>query len=353
MSWCANEQSTPQFHDAFCRCVVAFGLRFWASLKLGQAYDVDVDTYVPRFEPDYTEEGLASWYGPGFHGGKTANGESFDTHSFTAAHRTLPLPSIVKVTMVSSGKSVYVRLNDRGPYAKGRIIDLSYGAAKEIGLVAKGTGKVRVEYDLAASQRFADLLAQGRAPDSIDVAEEVLPYAHQARQYASKTVPSTRGDDGNRSNQSTPTIAERLNPVATANAQEVPQPSNNGNIIEVADLSAPAPVAAASVATAVPVQARGDPPINSPPHAPPTPITPPAPSAGGVYIQLGTFSQQANALRMQQRVATVGQAMIVPKASGNSQWYRVRMGPYRPTEAARIVTRLHQNGLQDTALVHQ
>ena len=86
--------------------------------KLGQSYTVDGETYVPKYQPGYTEEGLASWYGPGFHGGKTANGEAFDKNEMTAAHRTLPLPSMVKVTMIETGKSAIVRINDRGPFSQ-------------------------------------------------------------------------------------------------------------------------------------------------------------------------------------------------------------------------------------------
>ena len=157
-------------------------------VKLGQSYTVDGETYVPRYQPDYVEEGMASWYGPGFHGGKTANGEEFDKHEMTAAHRTLPLPSIVKVTLLSTGKSAYVRVNDRGPFAHSRIIDLSYGAADAIGLIGKGVDRVKVEYMPQESQHFADLLAQGRDPKSIDLAEEII--GHNGTKYAANAPTS-------------------------------------------------------------------------------------------------------------------------------------------------------------------
>ncbi|MCA9789447.1 MAG: septal ring lytic transglycosylase RlpA family protein [Cyanobacteria bacterium HKST-UBA06] len=89
--------------------------------------------------------GQASWYGPGFHGRRTANGERFDMDSLTAAHRTLPFNTRVKVTNVRNGKSVVVRINDRGPYAHGRVIDLSKGAAREIGLISSGTATIHLE----------------------------------------------------------------------------------------------------------------------------------------------------------------------------------------------------------------
>lgn len=89
--------------------------------------------------------GVASYYGKGFHGRKTANGEVFDMHELTAAHRTLPFNTIVKVTNLTNKKTVKVRINDRGPFVKNRIIDLSYGAAKKIDMIGSGTAKVRLE----------------------------------------------------------------------------------------------------------------------------------------------------------------------------------------------------------------
>ena len=89
--------------------------------------------------------GIASWYGPNFHGKKTSNGEWYDMYAMTAAHKTLPMNTIVKVTNLLNGKSVIVRINDRGPFVKNRIIDLSYAAAKKIGVVSHGTAPVRLE----------------------------------------------------------------------------------------------------------------------------------------------------------------------------------------------------------------
>jgi rare lipoprotein A len=92
----------------------------------------------------YVERGVASWYGPGFHGNKTSNGERYDMHQLTAAHRTLPLGSVVVVRSFSTGRSVTVRINDRGPFAKGRIIDLSYEAARSLGMIGPGTDQVEL-----------------------------------------------------------------------------------------------------------------------------------------------------------------------------------------------------------------
>ncbi len=93
----------------------------------------------------YVEEGIASWYGPGFHGQKTSNGEIYNQKGFTAAHKNLPLPSYLKVTNLRNGKKVIVRVNDRGPFVGSRIIDLSEGSARAIDMVGSGTAKVRIE----------------------------------------------------------------------------------------------------------------------------------------------------------------------------------------------------------------
>ncbi len=121
--------------------------------KLGRPYVVDGRRYVPRFDPHYEEVGLASWYGPGFHGRRTANGEIFDARRHTAAHPTLPLPSLVEVTNLENGRRLVVRVNDRGPFRPGRIIDLSEAAARALGFRAKGLARVRVRFLRLAEAR--------------------------------------------------------------------------------------------------------------------------------------------------------------------------------------------------------
>ncbi|HEV2162140.1 MAG TPA: septal ring lytic transglycosylase RlpA family protein [Stellaceae bacterium] len=95
--------------------------------------------------PQFVQVGFASWYGPGFHGNRTADGERFDMNALTAAHRTLPFNSYVRVTDLATGRSVIVRINDRGPYNRCRIIDLSARAARELGITADGTARVRID----------------------------------------------------------------------------------------------------------------------------------------------------------------------------------------------------------------
>lgn len=116
------------------------------SVAASRKYTVLGKTYTPmKTEVGYQEEGIASWYGRKFHGYYTSNGEVFNMFSMTAAHKTLPLPSFVKVTNLANGKSAIVRVNDRGPFHDDRIIDLSYAAAYKLGYHANGTAKVKLE----------------------------------------------------------------------------------------------------------------------------------------------------------------------------------------------------------------
>lgn len=114
--------------------------------KKGKAYTVAGKAYRPFTKlKEYSQTGTASWYGPGFHGRLTANGQKYNQNALTAAHKELPFNSIVKVTSETTGKSVIVHINDRGPFHKNRIIDLSYAAAKQLGIHKKGTDKVTIE----------------------------------------------------------------------------------------------------------------------------------------------------------------------------------------------------------------
>jgi rare lipoprotein A len=113
--------------------------------KIGNPYKVFGVSYVPQDYEDYQETGTASWYGDDFHGKKTANGEVYNMGSMTAAHPTLPLPSLVRVTNLRNGKNVIVRVNDRGPFAKNRVIDVSEKAAVALGFKGQGTTEVKIE----------------------------------------------------------------------------------------------------------------------------------------------------------------------------------------------------------------
>ena len=144
----------------------------------GPAYQVDGKWYVPAHEPNYDEVGIASWYGPTFHGKDSASGEPFDENAMTAAHPTLPIPSLVRVTNMDNGRTVIVRLNDRGPFVDDRIIDLSRAAAGALDMHGPGTARVRVQY-------------VGPAPATPNAAPNVVPMAAQqpAQAIVSRQLP--------------------------------------------------------------------------------------------------------------------------------------------------------------------
>jgi rare lipoprotein A len=114
--------------------------------KLGRPYEINGRWYEPAYDPQYSARGTASWYGEPFHGRKTANGERFDKNRLSAAHTTLPLPSLVEVTNLENGKSLVLRVNDRGPFVGDRVIDLSEAAAEELGFKHAGLAEVEVRF---------------------------------------------------------------------------------------------------------------------------------------------------------------------------------------------------------------
>jgi rare lipoprotein A len=139
----------PKYGVSSSPRVVAFGdpvPKGGGTYRVGKPYSVAGRVYVPEEDTDYRAEGMASWYGDDFHGRLTANGEVFDMSSLTAAHPTLPMPSYARVTNLSNGKSLVVRVNDRGPYHGNRLIDVSNKAAELLEFKGNGVAKVRVEY---------------------------------------------------------------------------------------------------------------------------------------------------------------------------------------------------------------
>ncbi len=166
-------------------------LAAWAN----QPYTVFGRPYVPMTERrPYRERGVASWYGPGFHGRRTALGERYDMYAISAAHPTLPLPSYVRVRHAESGRSLVVRVNDRGPYRDARVLDLSYAAAVKLGLHAQGTAEVEIEL----ITDFPEALAHGRAVRGIVIERDgaVPVTAGAPARTGSVASVDERGDDG-------------------------------------------------------------------------------------------------------------------------------------------------------------
>ena len=172
--------------------------------KVGNPYVINGIKYYPEEEWDYDERGVASWYGGGdddFHGKKTANGEIYNTRDLTAAHKTLPMPSFVKVTNLENGRRVVLRINDRGPYVRGRIIDVSQKAAELLGFDNKGTAKVRVQILSKESQAIANAAKRGKDISQVrfrkdvkrlnDLEDSVVSYVPPKEESYVTTVPVT------------------------------------------------------------------------------------------------------------------------------------------------------------------
>jgi rare lipoprotein A len=266
--------------------------------KVGQPYQIDNVWYYPREQPDYDETGIASWYGPTFYGRPTANGEKYDGNQLTAAHKTLPMPVNVRVTNLDNGKSLVVRVNDRGPYARGRIIDLSKRAAELLDVVQTGTARVRVTY-LAR----ADL--NGGPPPS-----ETPPLIANALPAA----PSGKVD----------TAALGVVPGATVAAPT-----------RTASLPAPAPIPAQMF-------------VDNQPTGQITRV--PVPPETRLYVQLGAFSKLDNAKALLGKVG--GDLRISTLQRGGQTLYRVRSAPLASVQDAdAALSRITGAGANDAHIV--
>ena len=158
--------------------------------RVGKCYTIMGKSYTPKHEPGYDVTGTASWYGDKFHGKPTATGEIFNKNDLTAAHKTLPLNSILHVTNLENGKTLNVRLNDRGPFISDRIIDLSEASAKALGITTHGLAKVRVQYAGPADPMAAERSVMPSAPVTVPYPED--SYVEAPQEYApAPSVPLT------------------------------------------------------------------------------------------------------------------------------------------------------------------
>jgi peptidoglycan lytic transglycosylase len=155
--------------------------------RVGRPYTVAGRTYFPEENPKYSAVGVASWYGDDFHGRFTSNGEIYDKNSISAAHKTLPLPSYVRVTNLGNKRSIVVRVNDRGPFANDREIDLSYKTAQLLGFQGRGLARVKVDYvgraplDGSDDRKLMATLRDGDKPATMLAQAEVPPQRQAPR----------------------------------------------------------------------------------------------------------------------------------------------------------------------------
>lgn len=233
-------------------------------------------SYTPMTElTPYKSRGIASWYGRRYHGKPTSSGEPYDMYAMSAAHTVLPIPSYVRVTSVANGKSIIVRVNDRGPFIADRLIDLSYTAAYKLGLIGSGSGMVEVESIIPGREAPSMIAAPAPpAPDAPPIAPEPLPVT----------------------------------------AIPLPAPAPSLPVIEPAPVSTPPPAPAASAAA------------------------PAIAATSGSYVQFGAFGVQANAesylARLQVQADWLAGSLRVNQSDGI---FRVQAGPYVNDTAAREI----------------
>ncbi|WP_343651841.1 septal ring lytic transglycosylase RlpA family protein [Stenotrophomonas sp.] len=297
---------------------------------LGKSYKVLDDTH------DYVERGTASYYGAKFHGRLTSNREVYDMYQFTAAHKTLPLPSFARVTNLDNGESVIVRVNDRGPFHDGRVVDLSYAAAVRLGITQRGTGNVEVR---ALQPGEGNLLAQKPSRRERRAAEAAAATA-VASVRPTAAARSTPASDIDRLVQRLPADAmpARGQPATTqAASSTLPDVA-----VSALPPSAPAPRAPVAVAAAAPRAAAA--PARSTPA--PTP-TLSQQVVGAVMVQVASFSSRDNATRAmgQLNAAGIVGATISDIAAGGRTLFRLRVPATDHASAAELVGRIAGLGL--------
>jgi rare lipoprotein A len=251
----ANCSASKVFSDKYSPRVVADGQpvpKGGGVYRVGQPYTINGQTYYPTDNPSYRSEGIASWYGPDFHGRLTANGEVFDMHGISAAHPTMPIPSYARVTNLDNGRSIIVRVNDRGPYARNRIIDVSIGAANALGFYGDGLAHVRVEYAGRAPIEGSDdrlLLATLREGRPAQVPSQLMVAS------AAPFVPGFAEDGGE-----TPIPPERPFALGGTSSRVAAQPATvNVATVATERLAVKLPAARAQKATDLDSAPRTDP----------------------------------------------------------------------------------------------
>ena len=281
--------------------------------KVGAPYKIDGVTYTPQEEFNRTETGVASWYGPGFHGKSTANGERYDQGDRTAAHRTLQMPAIVRVTNLDNGMSTVVRINDRGPFARSRIIDLSRTAAQELDVVRNGTARVRIDQLPAESMAVRDVAIAGGGPAEQNAA--VAQVASGQRTAPAPTMAAAPPPPA----QVAPAPQPQLQPVVVP-PQPAPQPQPVWPTTPQPP-SVETPVAQGGRAAGVTVAslATGAAPVAAPTSAL---------AGSGFYVQTGAFSTMENAERQRGAVRSYGASEVSQASAGGRDVWRVRLGPY-------------------------
>jgi rare lipoprotein A len=321
-------------------------------------YQVNGVWYHPTVDYDYDTTGTASWYGPGFDHRATSDGEIYDMNELSAAHKTLPLPSVVEVTNLQNGRELRLRVNDRGPFIGDRLIDVSRRAAQLLGFESHGTAPVRVRVLKGESIEVAEAAMRGQVGGVM-----VAGAARLAPARLAASLPPQLAH---------PQLADAPLPPVPRIA-EAPPPRPMPQIAEALAPPQPVPTAPAPLPAPITV-ATAPPPISPQPAAPPRmaaarrsywpsliapahaetlrPMAAFAARRDRIFVQAGAFAVPENAQRVRARIAVLGSAEVVRATVNGAALYRVRLGPVASEAAARrLLTRVVDSGYPGARLV--
>ncbi len=296
--------------------------------KVGSPYRIKGQLYVPSEVTHYERTGIASWYGELFHGRRTANGEIYDMEALTAAHPTLPLPSYVRVTNMRNGRSLVLRVNDRGPYARGRLIDLSWAAASLLKMRSSGTAPVRVEY-------------LGRAPLNGNDRHERDYLARQpwaGPQVAYADSPGKAIARAGRIQAQSAGIDRSLKqaPVRIASAEN-------------RDAAGAAPPLPASRSL---VMAAGERPMRAAPPEATAAMPEQVAASPAYYVEAGRFDRKSLAEELATILGEIAPASIAASRNGAGVLHLVRLGPFDGPESAHAAAeRIRGAGLKEARVM--
>jgi len=286
--------------------------------KVGNPYKVGSVWYYPEENFSLVETGIASWYGPGFHEGSTSNGEIFDQSELTAAHRTLQLPCLVRVTNFENGRSVVVRVNDRGPFKHGRIMDVSKRAAELLGFLDKGTARVRIEVLEKESRILTDAAKRGE-----DTTRMTLTDLHGAEIAAAVPPPPVNKTPLPATSDADMTPESLRTPTITVEALRAPGIHSSDAISAQEAYQPPPPAQKLAAGHLRKGRFLPDPVVSSAPVLP-----------TGIFVQAGSFAVYGNAERLTKKLVAIAPTIIEPVTVGARKLYRVKLGPIASVEEA-------------------
>ena len=294
--------------------------------KVGKPYQIAGIWYYPEEDYAYDETGIASWYGAAFHGKKTANGETYDMNALTAAHRTLPMPSFVRVTNLGNGRSIVLKVNDRGPFAKGRIIDISRRGAQLLGFQEQGTAKVRVQIMADRSQAIAARMKNGE--ELARVGSPITVDKMPKTSVSTEALPAPGGAESSASSVSS--APAPVTPATTAANESVIVENRAGTI---PNTTVPSEQAALTVDPESVVQQE--------------PVGPTK-----IFVQAGAFGVYENANKVRARLSPLGNVFLDQVLVNGRDLYRVRLGPIANVEAAdTLLNQVVGTGYPDARII--